>query len=314
MAAGCTVVLKPSPYTPIEALVLGEAADEAGLPPGVLNIVTGGADVGTVLTTHPDVDLVTFTGSDTVAESILAQAAPTLKRVVLELGGKSAMIVREDADLDRAAAEGLRGFTAHAGQGCQLPTRHLVHNTVRREYVERVAALAAALRIGDPADPEVQMGPLIREAARERTARYVDVALESGARLVTGGRRPDAGPGFFFEPTLFDGVDNASRIAQEEVFGPIGVVIGFDTDDEAVAIANDSRYGLSGGVHSRDTGRAYELALRLRTGGVGLNGGAGTILSAAPFGGIRRSGHGREFGIAGLDEFTYTKTISFRAA
>jgi aldehyde dehydrogenase (NAD+) len=314
MAAGCTVVLKPSPFTPLEALLLGEIADEAGLPAGVLNIVTGGVDVGETLTSDPGVDLVTFTGSDRVAEAILAQAAPTLKRVLLELGGKSAMIVRPDADLDRAAAEGLRGFTAHCGQGCQLPTRHLVHNAVRAAYVDRVAAMARVLRIGDPADPATDVGPLIRSAQRDRTEQYVAIALAAGARLVTGGRRP-ARPeaGWFYEPTLFDDVDNSSRLAQEEVFGPIGAVIGFDTDEEAVAIANDSAYGLSGGIHSADVGRAYEMARQLRTGGVGINGGAGTILDTAPFGGIRRSGFGREFGLDGLNEFTATKTITFRA-
>jgi acyl-CoA reductase-like NAD-dependent aldehyde dehydrogenase len=308
------VVLKPSPFTPLEALLLGEIAEQAGLPAGVLNIVTGGPDVGSVLTSDPGVDLITFTGSDRVAEAILAQAAPTLKRVLLELGGKSALIVRADADLDAAAADGLRGFTAHCGQGCQLPTRHLVHNSIRAVYVEKVAAMARALRIGDPADPSVDVGPLISAAQRERTEQYVEIGLAGGARLVTGGRRPShREAGYYYEPTLFDGVDNASRIAQEEVFGPIGAVIGFDTDAEAITIANDSNYGLSGGIHSADTGRAYAMALELRTGGVGINGGAGTILSAAPFGGIRRSGFGREFGLEGLNEFTYTKTISYRA-
>ena len=315
MAVGCTVVLKPSPFTPIEALLLGEIADEAGLPAGVLNVVTGGADVGAVLTADRGVDLITFTGSDRVAEAILAQAAPTLKRVLLELGGKSAMIVRRDADLDRAAADGLRGFTAHCGQGCQLPTRHLVHNSVRADYVEQVATMAKAMRIGDPADPTVDIGPLIRSTQRDRTEQYVEIALGEGADLVTGGRRPsDLPAGYFYEPTLFDGVDNGSRLAQEEVFGPVGAVIGFDTDEEAIAIANASDYGLSGGIHSADVGRAYEMALQLRTGGVAINGGAGTILSAAPFGGIRRSGSGREFGVDGLNEFTYTKSVSFRAS
>jgi NAD-dependent aldehyde dehydrogenases len=315
LAAGCTVVLKPSPFTPLEALLLGEIAEEVGLPAGVLNIVTGGPDVGATLTSHPDVDLVTFTGSDRVAEAILAQAAPTLKRVLLELRGKSAMIVRADANLDAAAAEGLRGFTAHCGQGCQVPTRHLVHNAIRAAYVEKVSAMAQALRIGDPSDPVVDMGPLISSTQRDRTEQYVEIAKSSGARLVTGGRRPPGREvGYFFEPTLFDDVDNGSRIAQEEVFGPVGAVIGFDTDDEAIAIANDSAYGLSGGVHSADVGRAYEMALRIRAGGVGINGGPGTILDTAPFGGIRRSGFGREFGVEGMNEFTYTKSISFRAA
>ncbi|GAB7546901.1 aldehyde dehydrogenase family protein [Cupriavidus sp. 8B] len=315
LAVGCTVVLKPSPYTPIEALVLGEIAAEVGLPKGVLNIVTGGKDVGEVLTTDARVDMVSFTGSDLVGEAIQRQTAGTLKRIVLELGGKSAMIVRADADLDAAAREGLRGFTAHSGQGCQLLTRHLVHNSVRKAYVEKVAAMARALTIGNPADPAVHMGPLIRAAQRSRTEEYVAIATAEGARLVTGGKRPKhLGKGFFHEPTLFDEVRSDFRIAQEEVFGPVGSVLGFDTDEEAIRIANDSRFGLSGSVYSADTGRAYELALQIRTGGVSINGGAGTMLSAAPFGGIRRSGYGREFGVQGMREFTYTKTISFKAA
>jgi acyl-CoA reductase-like NAD-dependent aldehyde dehydrogenase len=314
LAVGCTVVLKPSPYTPIAALLLGEIAEEVGLPKGVLNIVTGGMEVGQVLTTDEHVDMVTFTGSDVVGEAIQRQTAGTLKRVVLELGGKSAMIVRTDADLDAAVRDGVRSFTAHCGQGCQLLTRHLVHNSIRASYVEKVAAIARALTIGNPADPETQMGPLIRAAQRARTEDYVAIARAEGARLVTGGKRPGhLGKGFFHEPTLFDDVRNDYRIAQEEVFGPVGSVIGFDSDEEAIAIANDSRFGLSGSVYSADAGRAYEIALQLRTGGVSINGGAGTMLSAAPFGGIRRSGYGREFGVEGMNEFTYTKTISFRA-
>ncbi|MCC8952757.1 aldehyde dehydrogenase family protein [Bradyrhizobium sp. Pear77] len=314
LATGCTVVLKPSAFTPFEALILGEIAEEVGLPKGVLNIVTGGPDVGRIMTTDERVDLVSFTGSDKVGEAILAQAAPSLKRVLLELGGKSALIVRPDADLDAAVRDGLFGFTAHCGQGCQLLTRHLVHNSIREAYVEKVSAIATRLVIGDPAAPETQVGPLIRNSQRLRTEHYVEKAKAEGARLVIGGRRPADRPrGYFYEPTLFSDVRNDMTIAQEEVFGPVGVVIGFDTDEEAIAIANDSRFGLNGAVHSADTGRAYEMALRLRTGGVAINGGAGGILSAAPFGGIKRSGFGREFGIEGLNEYTYTKTIAFRA-
>lgn len=313
MAVGCTVVLKPSPYTPLQALILGEIADQAGLPRGVLNIVTGGTDVGVALTTDPRIDLVSFTGSDAVGAMIQAQAAPTLKRVLLELGGKSALIVRGDADLDIAAAAGVAGFTIHAGQGCALLTRHLVHNSVRAAYVERLAAIARSIKVGDPADPSVGMGPLIREAQRKRTEDYVEIARSEGARLVVGGRRP-AGldRGFFYEPTLFDDVHNQWRIAQEEVFGPVGIVIGYDSDEEAIALANDSDFGLSGGIISRDVGRAYEMALALRTGGVSINGGSGTMSSHMPFGGIKRSGYGREYGLEGLNEYTYIKSIGFR--
>lgn len=313
MVVGCAVVLKPSPYTPFEALILGEIAEEVDLPKGVLNIVTGGIEVGTALTTDPRVDLVSFTGSDKVGAMIQAQSAPTLKRVLLELGGKSAMIVRPDADIMAAAQNGLMGFTIHAGQGCALLTRHVVHNSIRAQYVAAIKGMLAHVKVGDPADATVGMGPLIREVARRRTEDYVQIALDQGATLVSGGKRP-AGldKGFFHEPTLFDDVLNSHRIAQEEVFGPIGVVIGYDTDEEAVEIANDSDFGLSGAVFSADVGRAYEMALQLRTGGVAINGGGGKMSSHAPFGGIKRSGYGREYGVEGLNEFTNIKTISFK--
>ena len=312
LAVGCTVILKPSPYTPFEALILGEIAEEVGLPKGILNIVTGGADVGEALTSDPRVDLVSFTGSDKVGAMIQAQGAPTLKRVLLELGGKSAMIVRADADVALAAQSGT-SFNIHAGQGCALLTRHVVHNSIRKQYVETLKGLLGNVKIGDPSDASVTMGPLIREVARKRTEDYVEIARSQGARLITGARRP-AGldRGYFYEPTLFDDVSNDHRIAREEVFGPIGVVIGFDTDEEAIAIANDSDFGLAGSIFSTDVGRAFDMALQLRTGGVSLNGGFGKQSSHFPFGGIKRSGYGREYGLEGLNEFTTIKTIAFK--
>ncbi|MGI4860624.1 MAG: aldehyde dehydrogenase family protein [Janthinobacterium lividum] len=313
LVMGNTLVLKPSPLTPFQALVFGEAAHAAGLPRGVLNVVTGELDAAQRLTTDPRIDMVTFTGSDKVGSLIAAQVAPTLKKLHLELGGKSALIVRADADLDAAAQAGVGGFTIHCGQGCALTTRHLVHNAVRAQYVQRLVALAESMKVGDPADATVTMGPLIRAQARERVEHYVAQGRASGARLATGGARPALQRGFFYQPTLFDGVDNTSAIAQEEIFGPVAVVIGFDSDEEAIALANDSAFGLDGGIFSRDVGQAYEMALQLRTGGVGLNGGAGTMLSAAPFGGIKRSGMGRENGREGLLEFTSPKSISFHA-
>lgn len=315
LAVGCTVVLKPSPYTPLEALFLGEIAEEIGLPPGVLNVITGGIDVGEMLTTDKRVDLVSFTGSDRVGAMIQAQAAPTLKRLLLELGGKSALIVRPDANIAAAAAAGMSGFTLHGGQGCSLLTRHLVHNSVRADYVAALKELVGKIKVGNPSDTSTTMGPLIRDVARRRAEDYVQIGLDGGGKLVAGGSRP-AGldKGFYFEPTFFDNVENSSRIAQEEIFGPIGVVIGYDTDEEAIAMANDSDFGLGGGIFSADTGAAYEMALQIRTGNVALNGGAGTMNSAAPFGGIKRSGYGVEHGLEGLNEFTYIKSISFRAA
>jgi aldehyde dehydrogenase (NAD+) len=313
MAVGCTVVLKPSPYTPIEALILGEIADEVGLPKGVLNIVTGDIEAGQLLTTDSRVDLISFTGSDKVGAMIQAQSAPGLKRCLMELGGKSALIVRQDANLMEAAQAALGGFITHCGQGCALTTRMLVHRSVKDQFVQIVAGMMAHVKIGNPVDPTVTCGPLIREVARKRSEDYVRIALDEGATLVAGGKRP-AGldKGFYFEPTLFTDVSNDSRLAQEEVFGPIGAVIGFDSDEEAIAIANDSDFGLAGGIYSANVGLAYEMALQLRTGGVGINGGGGGMSSHAPFGGIKRSGYGREYGIDGLNEFTYIKSIAFR--
>lgn len=315
MVVGCTVVLKPSPFTPIEALILGEIADEVQLPKGVLNIVTGDLEAATLLTTDKRVDLISFTGSDKIGALIQAQSAPTLKRCLMELGGKSAMIVRADADVQAAAAAGMGGFITHTGQGCALHTRHLVHNSVKAQYVEVLKSMLSHVKIGNPIDPAVNCGPLIRDVARARSENYVAIALDEGATLVAGGRRPTGlDKGFYFEPTLFIDVHNSHRIAQEEVFGPIGVVIGFDTDEEAIDMANDSDFGLSGGIFSGNVGLAYDMALQMRTGGVLINGGGGRMSSHAPFGGIKRSGYGREYGEEGLNEFTYMKTISFHGA
>jgi aldehyde dehydrogenase (NAD+) len=314
LAAGNTVVLKPSPYTPLSALAIADAAQAADLPAGVLNVVTGGVDVGSLLTTDARVDLVSFTGSDSVGATIMAQAAPSLKRLVLELGGKSALIIRHDADLELAAQLGVQSFTFHAGQGCALTTRHLVHRDLVEEYERRVAAIVATMRVGDPADPATQVGPLIRPSAVERTERFVAGAVAAGASVVAGGYRPvEPSRGYFFEPTLLGSVDNSWPVAREEIFGPVAVVVTFDDDDDAVALANDSPYGLDGHVVSRDTGAAYRIATRLRTGGVSINGGAGWTNPAVPFGGYKRSGFGRENGEAGLDEYTQLKTIKFHA-
>ena len=315
LAAGNTVVLKPSPFTPLTSFVIAEAAAEAELPPGVLNVVTGDATIGQQLSTSALVDLVTFTGSDTVGAAIAAQAAPTLKRVLLELGGKSALIIRADADLDQAAQLGVQSFTFNAGQGCALTTRHLVHHSVLGEYHDRVAALLQSFRVGDPVDPHTQMGPLIRPVAVDRTERYVKDALHDGASLIAGGARP-AQPkgGYFFEPTMVSDVDNEWPIAQDEIFGPVAVTIGFAEDDEAVELANRSRYGLDGAIVTRDAGAAFAMACRLRTGGVAINGGSGWTNPGVPFGGYKRSGLGRENGDAGLDEYTELKTIKFHAA
>ncbi|MBV9995841.1 MAG: aldehyde dehydrogenase family protein [Caulobacteraceae bacterium] len=314
LITGNTVVLKPSPFTPFSALVVAEAAAGAGFPKGVVNIVTGGQDVGELMTTDPQIDLVTFTGSDKVGAAIAAQAAPTLKRLHLELGGKSALIVRADANLEAAVRAGM-AYLTHCGQGCANQTRHLVHNSVRATYVEALAQAHRAMKIGDPADVSVTLGPLIRESQRARVEHYVEEGLRGGAVLVTGGRRPShLSRGFFYEPTLFNDVDNNSVLAQEEVFGPIGAVIGFDTDEEAVEIANASQFGLSGGIFSSDLGAAFDMACAIRTGGITINEGGSAPNSPfiAPFGGFKRSGIGREWGEEGLNAFTELKSLSFR--
>ena len=311
LLAGNTMVLKPSPYTPFSALLFGEIASEIGLPRGVLNIVTGGPEVARVLTTDDRVDMVTFTGSEGVGAAILGQAAPTIKKVLLELGGKSALIVRADADVQKAALEGVFQVATHCGQGCALATRHLVHNSIRPAYVAMMRAIAGQIVIGDPADPATQLGPLIRGVARDRVERMVQRGQDEGAKLVFGGTRPaHLSKGFFFNVTIFDDVRNDMRIAQEEVFGPVASVIGFDTDEEAVRIANDSHYGLYGGIHSRDPAKAYEMALQLRTGGVVINGGL-YRQNDAPFGGYKRSGLGREYGAGWQHEYTHEKAIVF---
>ncbi|MET8165792.1 aldehyde dehydrogenase family protein [Streptomyces sp. NPDC005329] len=314
LAAGCTAVLKPAPATPLESLLIGDFADTAGLPPGVLNIVTGGVEAGRELTTHPMVDLVSFTGSDAVGRTVYAQAAASLKKVVLELGGKSANIVRADADLDGAVRSALTGITTHAGQGCSLLTRTLVHESVHDELVAKLSAALAEVRVGDPADPSTTMGPLISEAQRDKVEKLIRVGEEEGARLVRGGGRPaHLDRGYFVEPTLFADVDNDMTIARTEFFGPVGVVIPFATDEEAVRIANDSPYGLAGAVWSADTVAAYDIASRLRTGAVTINGGSAGVNPRAAFGGYKQSGLGREWGEFGLEEYLQTKTVSWAA-
>ncbi len=311
LMAGCTMVLKPSPFTPYSALLFGQICEEIGLPAGVLNIVTGGTSEGQLLCTDPRVDMVTFTGSEGVGASIMAQAAPTLKKVHLELGGKSAMIVRHDADVQRAAAMAVGFLSVNAGQGCAIPTRLLVHNSIRPAFVAAATAFAAHIRIGDASDPAVTMGPLIRESQRAKVEHYIALGKAAGATLVCGGGRP-AGldQGFFTDFTLFDDVTNDMRIAQDEIFGPVGCIIGFDSDNEAVQIANDSRYGLNGAIETADAATGYAMAMRIRTGSVALNGGTGTM-SFAPIGGYKRSGIGREYGPHWLREYQHEKSVFY---
>ncbi|MEU5841140.1 aldehyde dehydrogenase family protein [Rhodococcus sp. NPDC047139] len=315
LAAGCTAILKPAPTTPLEALILGTIAEEAGLPPGVLNIVTGDADAGRELTTSPEVDLVSFTGSDTVGRAVYEQAAPTLKKVVLELGGKSANIFCEDVDLAKAAESVIGNMVTHAGQGCSLFTRTLVHRSRYDELVAYVTAGLGTITVGDPADPGVMMGPLISEAQRTKVEKLIARGVEEGARIAFGGGRPPGlDKGYFVEPTLFVDVDNSMDIAQKEFFGPVGVIIPFDDDDHAVRLANESEFGLGGSVFAADPVRAYGIAKRIRTGFVSLNGGGGGVTPHIPFGGYKHSGLGREWGAAGLEEYLETKAVTWSAA
>jgi aldehyde dehydrogenase (NAD+) len=308
LAAGCTVVLKAAPDDPLITLALGELiAEHTEIPPGVVNVLSA-ADVavGEALTTSPDVDAVTFTGSTATGRRIMAAASATVKRVFLELGGKSALVVLDDADL--AGPIGVAAFAtcSHAGQGCAIPTRMLVP---REKYDAIVAAVTAALgqvTYGDPADQGNYMGPLISERQQDKVHDMVQRAVAGGATLVTGGEK--VGPGYFYAPTLLINVDPDSEIAQEEVFGPVLVVIPHDGDDDAVRIANNSVYGLSGAVYGSDE-RALAVARRIRTGTIGVNGGA-WFGPDVPFGGYKQSGVGRESGAAGLAEFFESKAIA----
>ncbi len=310
LLAGCTVILKPAPETPLSGAIIGELAKEAGFPPGVFNVVTGEdpALLGEMLTTDPRVDLVTFTGSTAVGKRIMEKGAQSLKRVFLELGGKSAMIVMEDAP-DFAMAVASSMLIYHAGQGCANCTRLLLP---RSRYDEGVAILQQAyahIKWGGFDDQDNYMGALISERQRQRVMGYIEAGKAEGARLIAGGGVPtDKGSGFFVEPTCFVDVDNKMKIAQEEIFGPVLVVIPFEDDEDAIRIANDSIYGLSGGVVTGDFNRGMAIAGRIRAGTYSVNGGLWSGPDV-PFGGYKQSGLGREWGEAGFEEYTQIKTI-----
>jgi acyl-CoA reductase-like NAD-dependent aldehyde dehydrogenase len=311
LAAGNTAVLKPAPTTPLEAFIIAEFAQEAGLPPGVLNVVTGDVEAGHELTTNPMVDMISFTGSDAVGKRVYTQASESLKKVVLELGGKSANLICDDADLAKAVTGSLAGILTHSGQGCSLLTRTLVHESRYDELIGIMKAALDSVKVGDPFDEATTMGPLISAAQRDKVESLIRKGQDEGAQIAFGGGRP-AGldKGFFVEPTIFTGVDNSMAIAQTEFFGPVGVVIPFRDDDDAVRLANESTFGLGGGVWAKDPARAYAIAKRMRTGTVGVNGGGGLNLNA-PFGGYKHSGIGREWGAWGLEEFLQTKSVTW---
>ena len=315
LAAGNTVVLKPAPDTPWSATHIGKmVAEHTDIPAGVLNIVTSAdaAIVGEMLTADERVDMVSFTGSTAVGKRIMARGSETLKRVFLELGGKSANIVLDDADLEAQAGMGAM-VCMHSGQGCAITTRMLLPRSRYDEGVELLKSSFENWKYGDPSDAENLQGPLINARQRERVLGHIEQAKADGARLVVGGGRPaHLEKGFYVEPTLFVDVDPDSALAQEEVFGPVLAVIPYDTDDDAVRIANNSKYGLSGAVNGTDLDRAYGVARRIRTGTIAVNGGQ-WFGPDSPFGGYKQSGLGREHGLAGFEEYLETKTIGLPA-
>jgi aldehyde dehydrogenase (NAD+) len=310
LLTGNSVILRPNPLTPISAMIFAEAAIEAGLPAGVLNVVVeGGLDGAMAMTTDPAVDMVSFTGSCAVGAAVMAQAAPTLKRLVLELGGKSAQIFLPDST-DKAPMHCRIVTTSHAGQGCALGTRIFVPEESKAEVLAAAKAILEQVRIGPASDPATELGPTVNAAAVARCERFVADAVAGGGTVVTGGKRPaHLAKGFYFEPTLLDLPDNGNPAAQEEIFGPVVAVIGYRDLDHAVAMANDSRFGLSGYVHGLDKALALKVGLRIRSGTVNVN--TGITSAFASSGGIKMSGLGRERGVEGLRGFQQIHAINF---
>jgi aldehyde dehydrogenase (NAD+) len=309
IAAGCTMVLKPSEIAPLNSYLLAEAALEIGLPPGVLNIVQGdGSVVGEAIARHPGVDMISFTGSVRAGQRVSTLAAETIKKVTLELGGKSAFVVLDDAPLEKAIPAGVNNAMLNSGQTCSAWTRMVVPRARLDEVLDLASAAAAKLQLGDPLDPGTKLGPLVSEPQRQRVEGYIRKGVEEGARLVAGGKRPpDLSRGHYVEPTIFAEVTPNMTIAQEEIFGPVLSILPYETEEEAIAIANATIYGLAGGVWSADKERAMRIARRMRTGQVDVNGGRFNPL--APFGGYKRSGIGREFGRYGLEEYFQVKSL-----
>jgi acyl-CoA reductase-like NAD-dependent aldehyde dehydrogenase len=310
LAAGCTVILKGAPQTPLITLALGEIiANETDIPAGVVNVITSpSVEVAEVLTGHPDVDMISFTGSTPVGRRIMEVAAKTVKKVFLELGGKSALIAVDDADADFLALIATMTICSHAGQGCAVTSRLLVPRSRKDEFVEKVKATIENIKVGDPALEETYVGPLISAEQREKVDGIVQRAVAAGATLVAGGKSID-GPGYFYAPTVLADVDQDSEIAQDEVFGPVLTIIAYEDDDDAVAIANNSIFGLSGSVFGADDDRAIAIARRIRSGTISVNGG-NWFAPDSPFGGYKQSGIGREMGVPGLEEFLERKTLA----
>ncbi|MGH3247695.1 MAG: aldehyde dehydrogenase [Trebonia sp.] len=309
LAAGCTVVIKPAPEAPLSNFILAEALEEAGVPRGVVSVVPAGREVGEHLVKHPGVDKVAFTGSTAAGKRIMSLCGDQIKRVSLELGGKSAAIVLDDADVAAVLDKVVHGAMHMSGQVCGAHTRILVPRAVYQAAVDAAATTAAHIKVGDPHDPETLVGPLVAERQRTRVEGYIALGKEAGARVVAGGGRPaDLPRGWYVEPTILADVDNSMRVAREEIFGPVLCLIPYADEDEAVRIANDSPYGLSGGVWSGDPARGLRVAKRVRTGSIAING-TYPPFPLVPFGGFRESGLGRELGPEGLRSFLEPRSI-----